>query len=596
MEPLQSGPPIKLKRTDNGKVSSLSDLEGAELADRILATSEEDLAAESVASVQLMMKKIVIINTKLDQNKVNALVVKFFLVTDAHEELENDFVSFIDDIEKPDFLSQEINNLINQTFLAKNRFYKLLLDYAPGLNLGHFYRSIESKDDELVVKFLNSNLDLSFISSRIGYILIAAGSNLEVSTFRLLFDKLNPGLEVIPRLMRSNKFSVALKITEEILKRNQITNGQAKIFFDQAVQTEKPQWMAYWGLRGVKLNEDCTKPLIIEPYLEPSDENLKAFFENIIMTSRYFKGLNKCSDLTSINHGSLRKYRHLNYELFIFLLSRSVCLNWGFSSDIKNPFNDYDYNGGFQEAITKLYWIETLQKYSKKYPWLEKIVKALQDIRNSKEMKSAELDRTLQEINSASGEPILFVVGGYDHLALELFIKNKIAFCNRGYSNDNSTTGVNSYYKKVILKADLENIADSRRLNSNLMFGEKEQAKILKLTPLTKIYMSKQSADNCSVASLDAAVLAMMVELNEKDDFDVIKNIYKELTLDLRETALRGLMFEVQEYLSEPRTRALDQFFYTLLAGVYLKIKNSAKKQGQFKKYFDGICFLMAKF
>lgn len=128
------------------------------------------------------------------------------------------------------------------------------------------------------------------------------------------------------------------------------------------------------------------------------------------------------------------------------------------------------------------------------------------------------------------------------------------------------------------------------------MFGEKEQAEILKLIPLNKIFMSLQSADNCSVTSFDAAVLAMMVELNEKDDFDVIKNIYKELTLDLRETALRGLMFEVQEYLIEPRTYALDQFFYTLLSGVYLKIRNSVKKQSQFKKYFDGICFLMSKF
>lgn len=596
MDPLQSGPPVKLKRTQCGKVSSLSDLEGTELATRILATSEEDFAAESVASIQLMMKKIIIINAKLDQNKVNALVVKFFLATDAHEELENDFVSFIDDIEKPDILPQEINNLINQTFLAKNRFYKLLLDYAPGLNLGHFYRSIENKDDEEVVKFLNSNLDFSFISSRIGFILIAAGSNLDDSTIRLLFDKLSPGLEVIPKLMRCNKFSVALKITEEILKRNQITNEQVKIFFAHAVQIEKPQWMAYWGLRGAKLNEDCTKTLMIEPYLEPSDNNLKAFFENIRMTSRYFKGLNKCSDLTSINHGSLRRYRHINYELFIFLLSRSVCLNWGFSSDIKNPFNDCDYKGGFHESITKLYWIETLRKFSKKYPWLEKIVDALQNLRNSKKMKSAELDRTLQEINSASGEPILLVVGSYDHLALELFIKNKIAFCNRGYSNDDATPGVNFYSKSSLLKADLENIADSRLLNSNAMFGEKEQAEILKLIPLHKIFMSLQSADNCSVTSFDAAVLAMMVELNEKDDFDVIKNIYKELTLDLRETALRGLMFEVQEYLIEPRTYALDQFFYTLLSGVYLKIRNSVKKQSQFKKYFDGICFLMSKF
>jgi hypothetical protein len=579
MNSIQPGVALKLRRLEQGKQSSLCDLRGAYLADRVLNAPEAELKAEKPEAICLILKKLAGYSALLNSTQIERIVsVMVEVVQEKGENAVKAFDFFITKAPKPASLSRELNHKVNELFLQKNFLYLSLVVFGPGNNLGSLYVAMCTKNEARVLELLKK-VDFSFVQPRVPTLLVEGYMSLSKETFKKLLLKLDPSHVVIKNLIIEKEVEAGyFGLANVMIEGGLVKKPQIQELYDFSVRVSSAPWMAFFATRGA-VNPSQGAPYPI-PLFEPiPDSNVARYIRTTKMMEDFPTLDADESRLKQITHNSLKVYKKDNPPLYYFLLAKRVSLTWGFRFDIKNPFSEKNYDPGFTEGLSRLIWVDSLKTFPARaqHPFLDHIIKIIYNTKNLNFHGKYVLSHALQDINK--GNPVL-IDSGYDgHFAAEFFHKDSYAYCDRS----SSTPGVLHYLRDTsqkISKATFDRLIAEKDLPLEKKMDMDERIDQLKLDSEVHLEMKVQAAENCTIASFDAVLLHLLSEFSTFRDESEIRQFYKSLTQHLRRETLYILFDEVLTYLKTQTDREVSQLLYTLLAGVFIKLSNSPSKLG----------------
>lgn len=597
MNSIQPGIAPKLRRVEGGKQSTLSDLRCSYLAERILNASEAELKAEKPESISLILRKLAAYSSLLTSTQVERILsVMLEVVAEKGEQATQAFDFFIKKAPKPALLSPQLNQKVDDLFLNMKALWISLVKFAPGINLGSLFQAICHKDEARVLQLLDQ-VDFSFVQPRIPSFLVQGYILLSKETFKKLLLRLDPGHAAIKNLiiekeLNAEYFGIAdAMVDNRLLKRTHIQE-----LYDFSVRVGSAPWMAFFATRGASNASSgvlCSVP-IFEPF---PDTNVANYFKRTKMTDIFLSIDSDESGLRQISHNTVKVYKHINPSLYYLILAKRISSTWGFRFDIKNPFSDKIYADGFTEEISRLFWVDALKTFPSRadHPFLEEIIKLFLNIKNLGFHNKKSISQAFLDINN--GKPVL-LNSGYDaHFAAEYFNKERYAYCDRS----SSTPGVIIFKRDTSEKLPREifnRLIAEKDLPSEQKMNVDERIDQLKLDDEMHYEMKMQIAENCTIASYDAALLLLLYEFSSFSDEQEIRIFYKSLTQHLRRESLYILFDEVLTYYKTQTDREISQLLYTLLAGIFIKLSKSPSKLGseeEGKHLIDMSLYLMKK-
>lgn len=573
---IQGGSPLKYKRTETGKVSSLADLEVHALAIRILSTSKEELLKETPESMNCILNKLSRVTHLFKEDQQEKVILLFAEVIKDKSEYAafKDFLACCNDYEE---LPPKLDRLVDNYFLQKNPLYKSVMALGTGTNLGELLKFINLDYNMNVERLIDNGMTFSFVNEECISIVEKAYRNLRRDVFIKLIHAMNPPRVFIEKwILNTNNVLSNYELFDLVcligsihpLKRDEIQG-----LYDLSMNNHKPHWAAFWikrGAKGLRAKERVEIPKIIAP----PDVALEALMRKAVMRKSTVDQPKDFVGLQNLSVAGLRNYKSINPRLYNYLFSKWVLLSWGFDTNIKNPEELRDYVRGFEIEITLHYWVQTLESFSLRpgMKWLTEVANVFRDTRN---LEGTEKINDIEDITKHPFPPIMMAAGSLTHHTVHIFSENRFIYCDR---DDGQRSGPRIFkMPKRINKSKVKEVKQRNHEKGKKSFNENDVTEFYKVKLLSQHHMRNQKADNCSLASYDSAALALLIEMAPAD-VDARK-LYKELTFHMRELSALDAIHDADEYLKGDGDYEFDIFHYTHLAAIVSKIQNNPKYQ-----------------
>ena len=338
--------------------------------------------------------------------------------------------------------------------------------------------------------------------------------------------------------------------------------------------------MGYWAFKGGKISEKIHSEVSFpaSTHLPTTDSMLR------LLSAEYSYDEGRAIlkriplNLTEYSGTQLRQNKKINPQVFYFLSAKRTATVWGFNSVLKMPHLDFDYCSGSYVDIARLYWIQTLRTFEIVYPWVQKIINALINIKNIPPITEPHEILKSYESLLDSNQPELIASGCKEHLKIYVHYAPLIVDCNRGLGN--IRPGISIYENPAFDLTFFTEIVIARSFEHNLGITQTKIEQRGLLTNPIVVSMQPQMApkDNCSISSLDAAIYALTIFLSGATNMKESREIYKYFSAELRYQAAIDLFQDIDLYLRESPSIELDRFYYSLLAGIYLKLEFNSTK------------------
>jgi hypothetical protein len=574
---IQGGSPLKYKRTENGKVSSLADLKVSELAIRILSTSKEELLKlnhDSMTSIFNKLSRAIHLFNQGEQEKVILLFAEVVADKSEYKAAFKDFLFSCDNYEE---LPPQLDCLVDNYFLQKNSLYKSVMSLGTGANLGELLKFINLDDNANVERLIDNGMTFSFVNEKCIRLIEKAYRNLRRDVFIKLIHAMNPPRSFIEKwILNKENFLSNYELVDlihliEIL--HQLNREEIQSLYDLSMSNHKPFWAAFWIQRGAK-GLRAKRKFEIPKITAPPDVALEALMKKALMGKKTVDQPRDFVGLQNLSVGALRSYKTINPKLYYYLLSKWVLLSWGHDTNIKNPEELSDYVKGFEIEITLHYWVQTLESFSHRpgMKWLTNVANVFRDTRN---LEGTEKKNDFEDITKHPSPPIMMAAGSLTHHTVHIFSGNRFIYCDR---DDGQRSGPRIFkLPQRIKKSKIKEVKQRNHEKGKKSFRENVVAEFYKAEFLSQHHMRNQKGDNCSLTSYDSAALALLIEMAPAD-VDARK-LYKELTFHMRELSAQDAIQDADDYLKGNRDHEFDFFHYTHLAAIVSKIQNNPKYQ-----------------
>lgn len=579
MQKIDGAGPLKHQRTEEGtRHSSLSNLEGDELWQKVSSLSYATLDQERIQDLILIVAKITTIAASKPTDELNEMVLKITELASVHPKLKNAHSHFISKLPSQGQLDQRINNLVNKLFLRGNEMASVLAQYGRGVNFLELKKAIDSKD-ETYFRFLIQRLDFSFVNENLTPILIEAYKNLSPESVTLLIGKINPNNNAIIQIMsdKNLKYFQSFALVNLIHSVIPFNNAQIQHFFDLALSFQSHNWMGFWAKFGGKIQEKGADYItLLQPYI-PEDNSSKSLYDLQLVDDKGVLQIYTPDNFYLNGHvpSEFSRMKSLNPSLFYFFLSKKVNLVWGINSVIKNPFGPQDYKTGSRCEYTRHYWIQALQYSPMQEAWMPKVINNLNNIID---LDASDLIACMAQYAVLGDQPQIIRSGHEGHIKFIINTPLELVDCNRGEANENNP-GANFYHNEMTFEMFMDVVSSKRMpLNTAFTSGKMVQKYHLNQSRPALKMRDQFRRDNCTITSMDAAVLALIELYNPQYSRQESYEKYKYLTGLMRYFAAIDLFNEINMYLRTPRSLDLDQYFYTILSGMYLKFKENPMK------------------
>jgi hypothetical protein len=578
---IDGGAHSKITRTEDGsKRSSLSSLMGKELWKAVCKLSIEALCKEKENDLQTVIKSLSTYSIGTSTSKVDKIVEKIAPVVESNPALKNLFSELVKNAVGSDpFISDRLNALVNRLYISNRELAEIIASRGEGFNYICFERAIKSKDEDFF-NLLLETLDFSFLSNPI-QLLKLTENNLSTRCLNNLIKKLQFDTATFEKILDSDlSYSVAYSICEIALKYNPISSEDIQHLFDLAKIKRLHAWMGYWASKGGVITHRIGSEVAFPAttHLPTTDSMLRLLSTDYSCAKGSVNLKNIPPNLTEYSGSQLRENKKVNPVIFYFLTAKRTATVWGFNSVLKMPHLDFDYCAGSYVDISRLYWVQTLRTFENIYPWVQKTISALLNIKNVPPItKPLELLDSYVNLLS-SNQPELIASGCLDHVKIYVHYTPVIIDCNRGLGN--ISPGMSIYQIPPLDLSLYTEIVMARGFEHNIGVTQQKIEQRGLFTNPTVVSMQPQMApkDNCSITSLDAAIYALTIFLSGAETMDESKAIYKVLSAELRYHAAIDLFKDIDLYLKETPDLELDRYYYSLLAGIYLKLEFNSTK------------------
>jgi hypothetical protein len=568
MQAIQPGGCSKLRRTERGKQSSLSDLLGANIAERLLKSSVTEVKTESPEAITHILKEVAANSSVLTTEQLDTILLLMVEVVEGSFKLIEELESFATRINRSLTLSPAVNQKADELFLSNKIQYFALLKSGEGTGVSALYRAILSGDNVKVQTLLNRKIDFSLIEPKISSFVRKGFKLLDAATFSLLINKLDPSLENIEKwILKEKNFNKYFKIVQKLIDQKQLSLSDIQKLYDFASDNSAAPWMAFFALRGAKSKDNGCAHCLTK-IIPTSDLSVAILFKFDSSSEHY------CNEmLLNLRHGSLKKYKNANLDLYYYILLKRISMCFGLNDAYKHPFKDADYETKFYEDLSRLFWTDAIEAFPNQTfkPVFDELRRIILDTRYLCATPTSKDKKTITDINK--GTRLLAVTGSIEHVSLEYFSGSNLMRCDR-YG---IRPGVQVYSRGTWLNPSKFGFLGKLKNQDEVMSPE-EFMKRFKLTELAYFPMKEQKYENCPMTTYDAAVFAILIDLCPNFKLEEVRSIYKSLTSFLREQSALILFDEVCEYLEGPKNREISQLLYTLLAEVHVAIRISPEK------------------
>lgn len=582
---IQPGATLKLKRTEVGKQSSLSDHYGIFLIERLMIAPLAEIEREKTKSLIYILEEIDTKNPLVSTHQLSVITAKMLEV--AYErrnpKLNSALKEYINKLPRSPSILELFRSQSDPFLVGGHPLYETLALTAPGNNLASLLIAISIENSESIAKILNSNIDFSFSACVVFKILMEAFLKTEVDLFDKIVVKACPETNFFLEMLIDEQFKYITKfqVADRVLKLCPLRADQIQSIFTSAYLSRNAKWVGFWGTRGGHFPKSGVQQTCL---LFPAtvDLAIERFFRSVKMTPSFNDTTFEAVNITHFNHGTLRHYRDLNPTLYYFILTKRVALTWGFNSSIINPLSErHEFDEGFDNSISRLFWIDALRTCNQKdeYPSIKVVADLLQDLRNLDFHSKEDNQKTYEDIQR--NETVALSIASSDHFSIAIVTGLNWILCDRGFWSKDLPGFQRGIATNRLSQTVFERILDSRDLKAENAISRNELITSLNFTEEFRKDMSSQKEDGCTITTIDAAVIALLYHFEgEYRGYRDIDKLYKTLTTHLRYMSAHALFCDVVEYLSEPQTLSKTQFYLTLLSGVYFKLINEDKLRG----------------
>lgn len=583
MQAIQNGVSSKLRRTEKGKQSSLADLKGIAVAERLLRSSITEVKLETPESISYVLREVAANSSALTTEQLDNILLLMVEVVEGSFKLINELESFATRINRSLTLSPAVNQKADELFLSNKIQYFTLLKSGEGTGVAALFRAILSSDNLKVQTLLNRQIDFSFVETKISTFVRKGFKHLEAETFSLLINKLNPSLSTIENwILKEKNFNKYFKIVQKLIDQKLLSSSDIQNLYDFSSDNSAAPWMAFFALRGAKSKDDG-RAYSLTQVAPTSDLSVAILFKFDSSSEHYYNEM-----LLNLRHSSFKKYKNTNLDLYYYILLKRISMCFGLNDAYKHPFKYADYETKFYEDLSRLFWTDAIEAFPNQTfkPIFDELRKIILDTRYLSVTPTSKDKKTITDINK--GTRLLVVSGSVEHVSLEYFSGSNLMRCDR-YG---IRPGVQVYKRGTWLNPSKFGFLGKLKNQDEVMPTE-EFMKHFKLTEIAYYPMKEQKYENCPMTTYDAAVLAILIDLCPNLKFEEVRLIYKSLTSFLREQSALILFDEVCEYLQGTKKREISQLLYTLLAEVHVAISISPEKLPHSRQLNEMALYLM---
>lgn len=257
MQAIQNGVSSKLRRTEKGKQSSLADLKGIAVAERLLRSSITEVKLETPESISYVLREVAANSSALTTEQLDNILLLMVEVVEGSFKLINELESFATRINRSLTLSPAVNQKADELFLSDKIQYFSLLQSGEGTGVSALFRAILSGDNLKVQTFLNRQIDFSFVETKISTFIRKGFKYLDSTTFSIFIIKLNPSLSTIKKwILKEKNFNKYFKIVQKLIDQKLLSSSDIQNLYDFSSDNSAAPWMAFFALRGAKSKDD----------------------------------------------------------------------------------------------------------------------------------------------------------------------------------------------------------------------------------------------------------------------------------------------------------------------------------------------------
>ncbi len=288
---------------------------------------------------------------------------------------------------------------------------------------------------------------------------------------------------------------------------------------------------------------------------------------------------------------ALSYYQDLNPTLYYFLLFKRISHVWSLKIETEHPaLNSLIRGEGCNPNSMISLYIQFLHLIQSEIPKPELIftLNALKDY-----TVGGQSIAQLLVIKNASQNSPQVLISGYDsHLNVVILYKNFVIYCDRGGISEKKGFRVYEFPPNQSYDpADLNLILDNNKSNRENCFSEKKLVAKWSLNLVSEGILKRQKCGNCTHASIDAAIKALMTLYLKiampliawGAAFSTIQATYKKITHSYRYYTLNELLQGLDSYKRERKTvKKIDDLFYKLVTNLFLRLQENPHKLGYY--------------
>lgn len=270
------------------------------------------------------------------------------------------------------------------------------------------------------------------------------------------------------------------------------------------------------------------------------------------------------------------------------ILAKRVAHAWGYDKSLKDPRSGNPIRTGGNSGLRSLSsWISYLSKSN--LPDAEVLLEVFTQV-----LHAASGDLAFKEVEDRlSDHEIVVALTGYNtHTTYAIFAKTVMLYANRG--GDSIEPGVSIYdLPSTGITGIVKKLVDDKKLPKETYFSELKLQTDAGLSLIHNIPLAWQKGPFCTLDSLKAASLGVML-LKSMDKEDYLSDYewdaaitykepaYKELTTEYRLDVKKGLLLEVDDFLSKKPVNKPEfaSFYYLNLLIILYKLQTSSRWMG----------------
>lgn len=289
---------------------------------------------------------------------------------------------------------------------------------------------------------------------------------------------------------------------------------------------------------------------------------------------------------------SMENFRILRREsvYHYITLAKRVAHAWSLDVELKDPKTGEPFEcAGGASLKTLLYWIDFLNTVDD-IPQAEDLLKEFKRTFHEHSYDD-ELDEIQLRLNNK--KVVICSAGYYTHSTYALFFSDVALYSNRGRDAITRGTSIYSIKNPGIVSLHARKIVKTQLFGRQDYYSERKMVAGAELKFVQSIKQKEQSGNFCTLSSLKAASFALLnlkiippSKLKDENAWIEAANanrpVYKELTSRYRFSVLKGLIFEIEDFLQSGQAMAkIAGFYYVLLLLLKSKLDNS----NRFKAY-----------